>query len=40
MSLIFPGLSLVQSTVRRLRVEAITDFDAFLNLKEAWDNLG
>jgi CelD/BcsL family acetyltransferase involved in cellulose biosynthesis len=39
MSVIFPGLSLVQSTVQRLRVEAITDFDAFLNLKEAWDKL-
>jgi CelD/BcsL family acetyltransferase involved in cellulose biosynthesis len=39
MSLIFPGIGLVPSTVRRLHIEAITDFDAFLNLKEAWDNL-
>lgn len=39
MSVLIPGISLIHSTTRRLTVEAITDFDSFLGLKEAWDNL-
>jgi len=39
MSLIFPGIGIIQYPTRRLRVEAVTAFDSFLNLKPAWDGL-
>jgi predicted N-acyltransferase len=36
---ILPNMGLVQSTARRLRVDTITDFDSFLELKPSWDTL-
>jgi len=34
-----PAIGLISYATRRLRAEAVTDFESFLNLKQAWDAL-